>query len=199
MPYIVAATHNENKVREYRELLADHGVEIRSLNDYPGFDEVEETGDSFAENAALKSTAASLYCQTPCFADDSGLEVEALGGAPGIHSARYADTNSRRIRKVLDGLRGKENRRARFTCVISIAANGEEIASFTGKVEGTIVELPRGDGGFGYDPIFQPDGYDQTFGEMDPELKNRISHRAAACRAAIDFVEEEMSALDDAF
>ena len=199
MAYIVAATHNEHKVQEYRELLKDQKIEIRSLNEYPGFAEVEETGKSFLENAELKAVAACKYCDVPAFADDSGLEVEALNGEPGIYSARYADTNSRRIARVLDGLKGKDNRRARFTCVIAMAVNGQMVANFEGRVDGVIVDAPRGEGGFGYDPIFQPDGYDQTFGEMSADLKNKISHRARACRAALDFVEEEMSVLDDEF
>ncbi len=199
MAYIVAATRNEHKVEEYKELLKDQNVEIRSLNEYPGFEEVEETGSTFLENAELKAVAACKYCDVPAFADDSGLEVEALNGAPGIYSARYADTNSKRIARVLDELKGKDNRRARFTCVIAIAVNGEAVANFTGHVNGVIVDAPRGAGGFGYDPIFLPDGYDQTFGEMPAELKNRISHRAMACKSAIEFVEDEMSVLDEDF
>lgn len=199
MAYIVAATRNEHKVEEYKELLKGQNVEIRSLKEYPGFEEVEETGSTFRENAELKAVAACNYCDVPAFADDSGLEIEALNGAPGIYSARYADTNSKRIARVLCELDGKENRRARFTCVIAIAVNGEAVATFTGHVNGVIVDSPRGDGGFGYDPIFLPDGYDQTFGEMPAELKNRISHRAMACKAAIEFVEDEMSVLDEDF
>ncbi|MEA4861987.1 MAG: RdgB/HAM1 family non-canonical purine NTP pyrophosphatase [Victivallaceae bacterium] len=199
MAYIVAATRNEHKVEEYKELLKDQNVEIRSLNEYPGFEEVEETGSTFQENAELKAVAACKYCDVPAFADDSGLEVEALNGAPGIYSARYAGTNSTRIARVLEELKGKDNRRARFTCVIAIAVNGEAVASFTGHVGGVIVETSRGEGGFGYDPIFQPDGHDQTFGEMSADQKNRISHRAMACKAAIEFFEDEMSVLDEDF
>ncbi len=199
MAYIVAATHNAHKVEEFKELLKGQGAEIRSLLDYPGFAEVEETGTTFAENARLKSEAASKYCDVPAFADDSGLEVEALNGEPGIYSARYAATNPERIAKLLKNLEGQENRKARFCCVISVAINGQEIASFPGYVYGVILEEPRGEGGFGYDPVFLPDGYTQTFAEMDPELKNKISHRAVACQAAIDFVEDEMSILDNEF
>ena len=199
MAYIVAATRNEHKAEEYRELLAGQKVEIRSLAGYPGYVEPEENGATFHENAEIKAVAASIYCDVPAFADDSGLEVEALDGAPGIYSARYAPTDAERIEKLLAALKGKENRRARFTCVIAIAINGEAVAAFEGHVAGTIVEAPRGANGFGYDPVFLPDGYDQTFGEMAAELKNSISHRAAACRAAVDFVEEEMSILDEDF
>lgn len=132
-------------------------------------------------------------------ADDSGLEVEALDGRPGIYSARYAPTDKERIARLLDEMKGQTNRRARFVCAIAIAINGEVIESFEGEIKGTIVDAPRGESGFGYDPVFQPDGYDQTFGEMAPELKNRISHRANAFKLAMEFVEDEMSVLDDEF
>ena len=199
MAYIVVATQNEHKVDEYRELLKDQGVELRSLKEYPNFPEVEENGKTFAENAALKAVAASKYCDVPAFADDSGLEVEALDGRPGIHSSRYADTDTERIAKLLKELEGKENRRARFVCVIAIAANGEVIETFEGEVKGTILTAPRGENGFGYDPVFQPDGFDKSFAELTQEEKNRISHRANAYAKALEFVEDEMSILDDEF
>lgn len=199
MAYIVAATANFHKVDEYRKLLEGQNVELKSLLDYPGFPEVEENGKSFIENAGIKALAACKYCDVPAFADDSGLEVEALDGRPGIYSARYAPTDKERIARLLDEMKGQTNRRARFVCAIAIAINGEVIESFEGEIKGTIVDAPRGESGFGYDPIFQPDGYDQTFGEMAPELKNRISHRANAFKLALEFVEDEMSVLDDEF
>ena len=199
MAYIVVATQNEHKVDEYRELLKDQGVELRSLRDYPNFPDVEENGRTFAENAGLKALAACKYCDVPAFADDSGLEVEALDGRPGIYSARYAPTSGERIEKLLGELKGCENRRARFVCVIAIAINGEVIETFEGEVKGTIVDAPRGNNGFGYDPIFQPDGYDKTFAEMTDEEKNKISHRADAVRKALEFIEDEMSVLDADF
>ena len=199
MAYIVAATANAHKVDEYRKLLEGQNVELKSLLDYPGFPGVEENGRSFIENAGIKALAACKYCDVPAFADDSGLEVEALDGRPGIYSARYAPTDKERIARLLDEMKGQTNRRARFVCAIAIAINGEVIESFEGEIKGTIVEAPRGESGFGYDPVFQPDGYDQTFGEMAPELKNRISHRANAFKLAMEFVEDEMSVLDDEF
>lgn len=199
MAYIVVATNNAHKVKEYAELLEGQKVELKSLLDYPNFPGVEEDGTSFRENAAKKALAACKYCDVPAFADDSGLEVEALDGAPGIFSARYAPTDSERIAKLLKALEGKENRRARFTCSIAIAVNGEAVATFTGHVYGVITDAPRGNNGFGYDPVFLPDGFDKTFGEMSEDEKNKISHRAAACRQAIEFVEDEMSILDDEF
>ena len=199
MAYIVAATANAHKVDEYRKLLEGQNVELKSLQDYPGFPGVEENGRSFIENAGIKALAACKYCDVPAFADDSGLEVEALDGRPGIYSARYAPTDKERIARLLDEMKGQTNRRARFVCAIAIAINGEVIESFEGEIKGTIVDAPRGESGFGYDPVFQPDGYDQTFGEMAPELKNRISHRANAFKLAMEFVEDEMSVLDDEF
>lgn len=199
MAYIVAATANAHKVDEYRKLLEGQNVELKSLLDYPSFPGVEENGRSFIENAGIKALAACKYCDVPAFADDSGLEVEALDGRPGIYSARYAPTDKERIARLLDEMKGQTNRRARFVCAIAIAINGEVIESFEGEIKGTIVDAPRGESGFGYDPVFQPDGYDQTFGEMAPELKNRISHRANAFKLAMEFVEDEMSVLDDEF
>ena len=199
MAFIVAATSNAHKVDEYRAMLAGQDVEIKSLLDFPNFPGIEETGTTFKENAALKAVAASSYTQSPAFADDSGLEVEALDGRPGIYSSRYASTDPERIAKLLDELKDKTNRRARFVCVIAIAANGEVIETFEGEIKGTIIDSPRGSNGFGYDPIFQPDGYDCTFAELSREEKNRISHRANAYAKALEFVENEMSILDDEF
>ena len=199
MAFIVAATSNAHKVDEYRAMLAGQDVEIKSLLDFPNFPGVEENGSTFKENAALKAVAASSYTQSPAFADDSGLEVEALDGRPGIYSSRYAPTDPERIAKLLDELKDQPNRRARFVCAIAIAFNGEVIETFEGEVKGVIVAAPRGENGFGYDPVFQPDGYDQTFAELSAEVKNKISHRANAYAKAVDFVENELSMLGDTF
>lgn len=196
---VVAATSNKHKLEEFKEMLKDQNAEIVGLDSYPDMPPIEETGKTFRENSEIKALAAHEYCDAPAFADDSGLEIEALDGAPGIYSARYADTPEARIERVLREMEGKTNRNARFVCVLSIAANGEIIESFEGEVRGKIIDAPRGKGGFGYDPIFVPDGYDQTFAEMPEELKNQISHRARACQAAMEFIEDEMSILDDEF
>ena len=195
MSYIVIASSNAHKVAEYRELLKGQDVELQSLADYPAFPGVEETGKTFAENASLKAAAVSRYCDAAAFADDSGLEVAALDGRPGVYSARYAENDPARRRKLLAELAGVEDRRARFVCVIAIAFNGEVVETFEGEVRGKILTEERGEGGFGYDPLFVPEGYEQTFGEMPQELKNRISHRAAAFRKAMEFIEEQLSAL----
>ena len=199
MAYIVVATNNRHKVDEYRQLLADQKIELRSLADYPAYPGVEENGKSFAENASIKALSACKYCDVPAFADDSGLEVAALDGRPGIHSSRYAPTDPERIAKLLGELKGVADRHARFVCVIAIAVNGEVIETFEGEVKGRIIDEPRGSNGFGYDPVFVPDGTDKTFAELTQEEKNRISHRANAFRKAVEFVENEMAILDDDF
>ena len=199
MANVVIATSNAHKVEEYKALMGDDSIELQSLLDYPGFPDVEENGTTFTENASIKAVAASKYCDAPAFADDSGLEVFALNGEPGIYSARYAPTDKERIAKLLKNLEGKEDRRARFVCVIAIAFNGEVIETFEGEIRGTIGFEPKGDNGFGYDPVFIPDGETRTFAELSSEEKNRISHRARALQKALDFIEEEMSVLDDEF
>ena len=196
MSHIVAATKNAHKVEEFRRLLADQDVELLSLADYPGAPDVEENGTTFAENASLKAAAASSYCNAAAFADDSGLEVEALDGRPGVYSSRYAPTDPERIEKLLKELEGVENRRARFVCAIAIAFNGEVLEVFEGEIKGTITTAPRGKDGFGYDPVFLPDGYDRTFAELTSDEKNKISHRANAFAKALEFVEDTISALD---
>ena len=196
MADIIVATTNGHKLEEYRRMLKDQAVEIGSLRDYPDFPEVEENGKTFAENAAIKALAAAEFTGLPAFADDSGLEVEALDGAPGIYSSRYAPTDPERIAKLLDALSGKTNRRARFVCCIAIAFNGEIIAEFEGEVKGQIADAPRGCDGFGYDPLFIPDGSELTFGEMSAEQKDGISHRRNALEQALEFVTEQLSVIN---
>ncbi|MBQ7392727.1 MAG: RdgB/HAM1 family non-canonical purine NTP pyrophosphatase [Lentisphaeria bacterium] len=196
MANVVIATSNAHKVEEYKALMADDSIELQSLLDYPGFPDVEENGTTFTENASIKAIAASKYCDAPAFADDSGLEVFALNGEPGIYSARYAPTDPERIAKLLKNLEGKEDRSARFVCVIAIAFNGEIIETFEGEIRGTIGFEPKGSNGFGYDPVFIPEGETRTFAELSSEEKNRISHRANAFRKAAEFVEEQLAALN---
>lgn len=181
---IVIASHNEGKVRELAELFAPYGVtcvSARSL-DLP---EPEETGASFAENAELKAVAAAKASGMLAVADDSGLEVAALHGAPGIHAARWGGPKRNfglameRVHRALEA-RGTADRRANFTCALALASPDGTAQIFEGKVFGTIIWPARGGRGFGYDPIFIPDGYTETFGEMERELKNRLSHRMRA-------------------
>ena len=196
---LLLATRNPHKTREFRELLGKD-FHLVDLSSFPEITIPAETGRTFEENAILKAIAASK--DRPGFvklrrgghllvaADDSGLEVDALDGAPGIYSARYAGENqgdAANLEKLLRELRARnvatEKRSARFRCVIALAQNGKVLGTFEGLAEGSIVDSPRGNSGFGYDPIFQPTGFEQTFAEMTAELKNRISHRAKAIAA----------------
>jgi XTP/dITP diphosphohydrolase len=182
---LVIASHNEGKVREIGELLEPLGIAVTSAAAL-GLPEPEETGQSFAENAALKARAAAERAQLPALADDSGLSVAALGGAPGIHSARWAEDGEgrrdfgRAMEKVQESLADSEDRSAAFVCALAMAQPDSSCEIFEGRVEGQIVWPPRGSHGFGYDPIFLPDGYNLTFGEMEPSEKHAISHRARA-------------------
>jgi XTP/dITP diphosphohydrolase len=193
---LLIATRNPGKVREVKSLLGSFPFRLRSLAEFPATVEVEETGATFAENAELKAKAYAAQIQCWTLADDSGLEVEALHGAPGVFSARYGGdeaTDADRIELLLKALShtGEAERRARFVSVIAIADNTAKLIQlFTGTCEGRIAREPRGHGGFGYDPVFVPDGYEQSFGELPSHIKQRISHRARALRAAHPFLLE---------
>ena len=183
---LIVATRNAHKTREIQHILGS-GFSVRDLRAYPQISETIETGTSFEENAKLKALAVSTKLPGLIVADDSGLEVDALGGAPGIHSARYAGANATNIEKIdklleeLARVRAKnDSRRARFHCVLALARNSDVVGVFEGTIEGEITERPRGSRGFGYDPIFVPKGYERTFGELGPAEKNQLSHRARA-------------------
>jgi XTP/dITP diphosphohydrolase len=184
---LVIASHNPGKIREIGELLGPLGYQVVSASE-AGALEPEETGDSFAQNALIKAEASAQATGLFALADDSGVEVEALGGAPGIYAARWAGPEKdfhvamERVERELaaSGASTPEQRRANFTCALCLASPDESYHIFLGRVFGTLVWPPRGARGFGYDPIFVPDGYSQTFGEMDPAEKHRISHRSAA-------------------
>jgi XTP/dITP diphosphohydrolase len=183
---LLLATRNRHKTQEFAEILGDEFV-VRDLSGELELPVVEETGATFEENAILKAVAASRHFPE-VVADDSGLEVEAVNGAPGIFSARYAGegaTDAQNIAKLLGQLAtsGGASRVARFRCVLARARHGKVLGIFQGAVEGIIVSAPRGTDGFGYDPIFQPLGYDRTFGELSAREKNRMSHRARAIHA----------------
>lgn len=181
---IILATRNLHKLKEIREIMFDLPVELLSLRDFPGLPDVEETGETFIENALIKAETIYRLTGLLSIADDSGLEVYALKGAPGIHSARFAGPRRdpranneellRRLKDVADEQRG-----AQFRCVAAIVGRSfKEVLE--GIVRGRIANEPRGDQGFGYDPLFIPEGYDQTFAELGEEIKNKISHRALA-------------------
>jgi XTP/dITP diphosphohydrolase len=187
---LLLATRNVNKTREFAQILGPE-FQVSDLSNWEKYPKIEETGGTFRENAILKARALSLDRQLTdrhvlVMADDSGLEIDSLNGAPGIFSARYAGENATdeaNIKKVLRELSDARERSARFRCVIALARGGKLLETFEGAVEGTIVDHPRGVSGFGYDPIFVPDGFDKTFGELPPETKNKISHRARAIAA----------------
>ena len=184
---LLLATHNAGKLREIAELLAPYKAEIVSAASL-GLPEPDETGDSFAANAELKARAGAIAGNLPALADDSGLVVAALGGAPGIYSARWAAPNKDfavAMARVERELMGKADRRAHFVCALSLAWPDGHCETFEGKVFGTLVWPPRGTRGIGYDPMFLADGYAETFGEMDPARKHAISHRAEAFRQLI--------------
>ena len=179
---LVVASHNAGKVREIRELLAPFSAEVISAGDL-GLPEPDETGTTFRENAELKARAAAIAANLPALADDSGFAVDALSGAPGLYSARWAGPNkdfAAAMRRVETELAGKSDRRGHFICALSLAWPDGHCDTFEGAVHGVVTFPPRGTKGFGYDPIFIADGFDITFAEMEPAAKHAISHRARA-------------------
>lgn len=190
MQQFVFATNNKHKLEEINNLLASTYI-IKSLGEVNIFDELPETHETLEENAVEKAMYVYEKYNYDCFADDTGLEIEALNGRPGVYSARYAgetcsyDDN---VNKVLEEMSTLQNRKAVFRTVIALVENGL-IKTFEGKVEGEIIVDKKGNKGFGYDPIFKPVGYEQTFAEMDLEMKNRISHRARALENFINYIK----------
>ncbi len=187
---LVFATNNKHKLDEVRKITARQNIEIVSLEDINCFDDIPETADTLEGNALQKAKYVKDKFGMDCFADDTGLEVEALNNAPGVYSARYAGLNhdsEANMQKLLHELDGKENRKARFRTVISLILNGE-IHTFEGIVNGSISTSKHGENGFGYDPIFIPEGYDQTFAELGNDIKNTISHRAKAVEKLDEFL-----------
>lgn len=189
---ICFASHNQNKIAELRKLVGS-GIELLGLDDLGIVEEIPETGVTLEENALIKASYVFERKNIPCFADDTGLEVAALGGEPGVYSARYAgepaDSN-RNIDKLLTQLKDSKDRKARFRTVIAfIDSDGKQF--FEGEVAGTITQKRSGDEGFGYDPVFHPNGFDCTFAEMTMEEKNSISHRGRAVKKLIDFLKNK--------
>ena len=190
---LILATRNQGKVRELTNMLCGEAsskqqIEVISLESYPDAPEVVEDGNTYMENAIKKASVIAEYTSHLTLADDAGLEVDALGGAPGINSKRWAGedaTDDIRIAKLLQALEGATNRRARFIAAIAVVHPNSEPKVVLGVCEGHIRHDPMGESGFGYDPVFVPDGYNQTFAELGEEIKNRISHRAKALEQAI--------------
>ncbi len=179
---LVIASHNPGKVREIADILAPLGADVVAAADI-GLPEPEETGATFAANAEIKARAAAEASRMPALADDSGLVVAALGGRPGIQSARWAGPKKDfrlAMQRVEDGLAGTDDRRAQFVCAMALCWPDGHCETFDGFAFGRLIWPPRGSRGFGYDPVFVPDGFERTFGEMEPERKNALSHRADA-------------------
>lgn len=188
---LVFATNNAHKLEEVAAILGDQ-VELLSLNDIGCQADIPETAETLEGNALLKSSYIYKNYHLDCFADDTGLEVEALNGAPGVYSARYAGGEGHdaqaNMRKLLHELDGKENRKAQFRTAISLILDGKEYL-FEGVIKGEIIKEKRGDSGFGYDPVFMPEGYDRTFAELGNDIKNQISHRALAVQKLCEFLQ----------
>ncbi len=204
MKKIVFATNNAHKLSEIRQILGER-IEVLSLNDIGCHADIPETADTLKGNALQKAEYVASHYHIDCFADDTGLEVDALGGAPGVHSARYAGgeghDSEANMRKLLAELGENNNRKARFRTVIALIELEDDESTefplhfnntkfFEGIVEGQITRERHGEEGFGYDPIFQPDGYEQTFAELGMEIKNRISHRARAVEKLVRYLSE---------
>lgn len=188
---LVFATNNAHKLEEVAAILGDQ-VELLSLNDIGCQADIPETAETLEGNALLKSSYIYKNYHLDCFADDTGLEVETLNGAPGVYSARYAggeghDAQANML-KLLHELDGKENRKAQFCTAISLILDGKEYL-FEGVIKGEIIKEKRGDSGFGYDPVFMPEGYDRTFAELGNDIKNQISHRALAVQKLCEFLQ----------
>lgn len=191
MRQLVIASNNEGKIREIRQIMDN--VELLSLKDIGFTEEIAEPFHTFEENALAKASAIHAFCGKNVFADDSGICINALHGAPGVDSAHYSGTrdDEANLQRVLKELNGAEDRTAFYKAVICLVWE-EEVYYFEGICRGTIIEEKRGTGGFGYDPVFVPEGYEQTFAELPPDVKNGISHRGIAVRKMVDFIESKM-------
>jgi XTP/dITP diphosphohydrolase len=188
---LVIATRNAHKTQEIREMLGG-SYRVDDVTAFPDMPEVEETGTSFLENATLKALAISREVSGKVLSDDSGLEVDALDGRPGVWSSSFGGeegNHAKNNERLMGEMQGKGERTARFRCVMVLAEAGEVLAHFDGSVEGRILEEPSGGGGFGYDPLFAPEGYDESFAELGSEIKNEMSHRGKALEKVMQWLE----------
>jgi XTP/dITP diphosphohydrolase len=191
LPRLIVATRNAHKTAEIRAMIGGR-YEVLDANDFPECPQIEETGVTFLENARLKAEGISRLVDGWVLSDDSGLEVDKLGGAPGVWSSSYGGEEGNHALnnvRLLTEMAGKSDRRARFRCTMVLARGGQEEASFSGTVEGRIIDAPRGRAGFGYDPLFIPDGYEETFSELGDDVKNSLSHRSRALAQVIRYLE----------
>jgi XTP/dITP diphosphohydrolase len=190
LPVLIIATRNAHKTQEIREMIGTR-YKVLDANDFPDLPAVEETGATFLENATLKALAISREVPGLVLSDDSGLEVDALGGAPGVWSSSFGGEEGNHAKnnaRLMTEMAGKTDRTARFRCTMVLADNGNVLADFSGTVEGRILESPYGAGGFGYDPLFAPEGHDRSFAELGPEVKNALSHRGRALTKVIEWL-----------
>ena len=191
LPVLVIATRNAHKTQEIREMIGNR-YNVLDVNDLSDIPKVEETGTTFLENATLKALAISRRVTSLILSDDSGLEVDALGGAPGVWSSSYGGEEGNHPKnnaRLMTEMADKTDRSARFRCTMVLAENGQVLADFNGTVEGRILEAPYGAGGFGYDPLFAPEGHDRSFAELGPEVKNALSHRGRALAKVVEWLE----------
>ncbi|MFT4175406.1 MAG: RdgB/HAM1 family non-canonical purine NTP pyrophosphatase [Luteolibacter sp.] len=190
-PRLVIATRNAHKTGEIRAMIGD-SFEVVDATAFPEFPQIEETGTTFLENARLKAEGISREIEGWVLSDDSGLEVDALGGAPGVWSSSFGGEEGNHAKnnaRLMSEMAGKSPRTARFRCTMVLARDGREVANFSGTVEGRLIEELRGAKGFGYDPLFIPDGYHETFAELGDEVKNRLSHRSRALAQVMEFLK----------
>lgn len=190
LPRLIIATRNAHKTAEIRAMIG-YRFEVLDVTAFPECPEIPETGTTFLENARLKALGISAVVEGMVLSDDSGLEVDALGGAPGVWSSSFGGEEGNHARnntRLLAEMAGKTDRRARFRCTMVLAGQGRELAHFSGTVEGRIIDEARGAKGFGYDPLFIPEGHDATFAELGEEVKNTLSHRSRALAQVIDFL-----------
>lgn len=191
LPLLVIATRNSHKTQEIREMIGDR-YQVSDANDFPDLPAVDETGTTFLENATLKAVAISREVPGIVLSDDSGLEVDALDGAPGVWSSSFGGEEGNHAKnnaRLLADLADRTDRAARFRCTMVLAKEGEVLAHFSGAVEGRILEEPYGAGGFGYDPLFAPQGHDRSFSELGAEIKNAMSHRGRALAQVTEWLE----------
>ncbi|SLM27649.1 Non-canonical purine NTP pyrophosphatase [Desulfamplus magnetovallimortis] len=199
MNILVLATRNKGKTREMRDMLKGFPVEIKNLDDFGPIPEIEEDGDTFDDNAYKKASFAARVLGYPAMADDSGLVVDALDGKPGVHSARFAGENATdqmNVAKLIEDMQDIENRRAAFECVISIAVPTGAALTYEGRCEGELLESPRGENGFGYDPLFYYPDFGKTFAEVSMEEKSLVSHRGKALQQVVEEFDKILEWLD---
>lgn len=192
---VILASNNKGKIKEFKEILLPYNIDLVSLKEIGFNEEIVEDGNTFFDNALIKAKTLYDIYKLPVIADDSGLCVDALGGEPGIYSARYGGlkTDLDRLHLVLKNMEGEENRKAYFCCSLVFYISDNNYHNFDGRVDGSITTTKEGEGGFGYDPIFIPNGYSETFGVLENEIKNKMSHRYNAIKKFVEYLENDFN------